>query len=480
MSIGATLSNALSGLRVNARSAEVLSSNVANATTEGYGRRELLQGTRPLGGVTAQGVLRHGDPILLGDRRASDAGLGAADVKAGFYSRLEGIIGTPDEASSLSGRIANLEAALTEAASRPDSQPRLSAAADAAVGLANHLNDVSDGIQGMRLSADGDIARAVDDLNASIRNIADLNKQIISSKTQGRDISGLLDLRHQEIDKVSRIVPIREVARENGTVSLFTPTGATLLDPQPATFGFTKVNTVTAEMTIESGALSGLTLNGRAIRTEGEGSPIAGGALAAHFELRDRLAPAAQANADAVARDLIERFADPSVDPTLAPGDAGLLTDGGFAFDPLNEPGIAGRIRVNAQVLPEEGGALWRIRDGVMAPAEGDVGNARLLQSLSDALTARRTPASGEFTVARTASGRSADFLSGIGAGRRSAEAQQTFAASRNASFRMQEAANGVDTDAEMQKLLLIEQAYAANARVISAVDEMMQTLLRM
>ena len=36
----------------------------------------------------------------------------------------------------------------------------------------------------------------------------------------------------------------------------------------------------------------------------------------------------------------------------------------------------------------------------------------------------------------------------------------------------------GVDTDAELQELLRIEQHYAANARVITTVDELMQTLL--
>ena len=39
-------------------------------------------------------------------------------------------------------------------------------------------------------------------------------------------------------------------------------------------------------------------------------------------------------------------------------------------------------------------------------------------------------------------------------------------------------ARNGVDTDDEMQKLLLIEQAYAANARVMQTLDELMQHLL--
>jgi len=40
------------------------------------------------------------------------------------------------------------------------------------------------------------------------------------------------------------------------------------------------------------------------------------------------------------------------------------------------------------------------------------------------------------------------------------------------------EAAGGVDSDYEMQMLLRVEQAYAANARVIQAVETMMQRLM--
>ena len=53
-----------------------------------------------------------------------------------------------------------------------------------------------------------------------------------------------------------------------------------------------------------------------------------------------------------------------------------------------------------------------------------------------------------------------------------------TYAAARLDTFTVMEAENGVDTDAEMQSLLQIEQAYAANAKVISAVQDMIQAVL--
>jgi flagellar hook-associated protein 1 FlgK len=37
-----------------------------------------------------------------------------------------------------------------------------------------------------------------------------------------------------------------------------------------------------------------------------------------------------------------------------------------------------------------------------------------------------------------------------------------------------------VDTDAELRSILAIEKAYAANARVLQAVDEMLKRILEM
>jgi flagellar hook-associated protein 1 len=80
MSITGALSNALSGLTMAGRASELVSTNVANAMTPGYARRELNIGARVLGthgqGVTVNGVDRVVDRALLSDRRMADAGAG--------------------------------------------------------------------------------------------------------------------------------------------------------------------------------------------------------------------------------------------------------------------------------------------------------------------------------------------------------------------------------------------------------------------
>jgi flagellar hook-associated protein 1 FlgK len=58
-------------------------------------------------------------------------------------------------------------------------------------------------------------------------------------------------------------------------------------------------------------------------------------------------------------------------------------------------------------------------------------------------------------------------------------EQQLSFASAQFYDLTELELANGVDTDVELQNLMIIEQAYAANARVIETVDQMFDALIR-
>ncbi|HHS93763.1 MAG TPA: flagellar hook-associated protein FlgK [Rhodobacterales bacterium] len=487
MTIAGSLANALSGLTVQARSAELVSSNVANANTPGYGRRELdlmpkYMGDGASAGVNASGVRREVDMTIVQDRRLADAAVGNQTALAGFQSDLEAILGTPDDPGSLSGRLFQFESSLIEATSRPDSEARLSSVRDAAVNLADHLNTASGKVQDLRMNADAEIETQVRTLNEGLTRVQNLNYDIKESLARGQDPSPLMDLRQQAVDEISGIVPMRQVDRGHGMVALFTTGGAIVLDGRAAKMGFSKVGVIVPEMTLASGALSGLTINDNPVRTEGERSPIQGGSLAALFEVRDELATSAQSRLDAVARDLVERFQDPGLDSTRPPPDTpGLFTDTGAFFEAADEIALATRIKVNALIDPKQGGALWHLRDGLGAATPGDVGNSQLLQDMIDALSTERVPASGDFMgVARSASGLAADFLSIVSADRNAAENRQSYAVAKQDSLTVMELENGVDTDHELQKLMLIEQAYSANAKVMTTVGDMLDTLMRL
>ena len=83
----------------------------------------------------------------------------------------------------------------------------------------------------------------------------------------------------------------------------------------------------------------------------------------------------------------------------------------------------------------------------------------------------------GEIDAARAA----ADVTSAIGAGRISSENRLAAVTARTQALVDAEiGATGVDTDFELQQLILIEQAFAANARVIQIADRLIQQLVEL
>lgn len=480
MSISHALSNALTGLTAASRRAEVVSSNLANVMTDGYGRRTLELSAHQLGGVGAgvriDGVQRIVDRGILADRRLADAGLAGHRDMTRMLGRLEAIVGTEGSGATLSDKIARLEEALVSASSDPASDIRLDSVRRRMGEVATALNDSADGVQTLRQEADASIATQVETLNTSLAQVEQLNSDISRLLISGDDPSGLMDQRQRVIDQIAGIVPTREVARPNGQVALYTPAGGTLIDGPAPTFEFQQVNTITADMTMASGGLFGLGVRGAPVDPANGIGPFDGGSLGAAFAMRDKTLVEVQSNLDAVARDLVERFQDAGADPTLLAGDAGLFTDGGGAFDPLDTDGLSARIAVNAAIDPSSGGALFRIRDGLGAATPGLAGDSTQINRLIDALSDMRPTHLGG--AADGAAGHAARLVANLGNTRVAADDQLSFAQARQDTIRQAELAGGVDSDAELQNLMLIEQAFAANARLIQTVDTLMQQML--
>lgn len=478
MSLSSALSNALSGLTASARGANVVSSNLANTLTDGYAVRELSLSARTTGaagGVRVNGLNRIVDQALIGDRRFADAEQGEASTQSRFLQRLSSLTGDPSEPRSLTGLLSDFETSLISAASLPESETRLASVLQSASALAEGLKTISAGVQDLRAEADREIGQQVTQLNAALLNVESLNNDIVSARSQGREVVGLLDQRQALIDEISKIVPVQEIQREMDAIALMTPGGAILLDGTAAEVTFEPHNTVVAHMTVEAGLLSGLEVNGFEVSAVGGGS-MSGGTLGGLFSVRDETLTGVQAELDTVALELIERF-ETGVDPSLAGGAPGLFTDDGSIAD--NTMGIAGRIAINALVDPQQGGALWRLRDGLGANDVGSAGNADLLHAMLDALSDTRAPTSLALgSATRDLAGLTSDFMSSMGQRENQVNKTLSFASARQSELTEMELSLGVDTDAELQKLMLIERTYAANAKIVQAVDEMLQQLM--
>ncbi len=283
MSISAALSNALSGLTAAARSAEIVSTNIANATTEGYATRSLAASPRSEGGVAILAVTRSVDQALLADRRLADAEKSMTGDILAALTQTQDVVGTPLDPGSLSSQITAFESALIDAASQPYSSVRLTRAVESADSLSAKIRSLSDGVQAARTEADRQIADQVMMLNDDLEQVRQMNVRIVTAKSQVIDTSALLDQRQSLIDRIATITPVKEVSRDFGAVALFSSGGAILLDITAAKVGFSPVNLVTTDMTLGAGTLSGLTINGKAVPTDPQMGHLRGGSLDAAF-----------------------------------------------------------------------------------------------------------------------------------------------------------------------------------------------------
>ncbi|OSQ50588.1 flagellar hook-associated protein FlgK [Marivita geojedonensis] len=481
MSLSGALSNAMSGLTSNARGTTVVSANIANALNESYGRRELQLTTDPnhsSGGVRVAQISRYSDPVLAFQKRMALADHSASGAFAAFKAELERIIGSADTLGSIADKLTRFETALLSAASDPSSTTRLQNLSDAADGLASALRSASGGIDQLRTRADQQIASSVLEINSGLERLEKLNTQIMTARHLGQDTHSLMDNRDMILDRLSEFVPLHVVERDSGTIAVFTAQGRTLLDENAVSLSFETPSTVLPHMTVGNGLLSRLQINGAGIDIPGSGM-MNGGSLEAQFVLRDITGSDAQAQLDAIARDVIERFGFGGPDSTLAPSDLGVFTDNGGVFTVANETGLSGRIELNVD-LASESNDLWKWRDGLGATFEGDAGNSVLLLALHQQISAAIPPGSASLgTMARSLVAHVQDLSAHQAAQR--VQSQEAFSLSSDQLDALREsiASDGVNTDQELQKLIELEKAYAANARVVQVVDDMLSELLR-
>ena len=479
MSLSGALSNAVSGLNANARGTAVISANVANALNADYGKRTLNLSTDPnqsSGGVRVVSVTRFSDPILAHQKHAATSESASARVRADAAKSIEQLWGSVDTIDSVATKLTKFETSLSSAAADPSSETRLKIVAQSAEDLARSIRDAAKGIQTLRTQADASIATSVAEMNTSLQRLEELNKKVVLAKHLGQDTLTLLDQRNVELERLSNQVPIRVVDRDNGAIAVFTGRGSTLLDVNAVELSFQPQSPVLSHMTEANGLLSSLRINGDVVDGSSSGL-LSGGELSAQFDFRNRTAPEAQQKLDAIARDMIERFSAGGPDTSLSATDAGAFTDNGTAFDPVDQIGIAERLQVNS-ALQSLSVDLRKWRDGIMSTTPGEAGDSSLLLALKSQLNVDIVPATSSLgTAARSLTYHVQNLTTTVAAERVRSDDQLTFAIQQLATVQENVASNGVNTDQEMQQLIELEKSYAANARVIRVVDEMLSEL---
>ncbi|MEE4211518.1 MAG: flagellar hook-associated protein FlgK [Parvularcula sp.] len=498
MSLTTALNNAKSGLAATQRQVAGSSNNIANARTPGYVAVEARITSRVIDGYgtgVATTIERSQvDEILLRDVRLEAARLGFLDVRSAMTERVANVSGDPADQRSLAYAFTRFETQLQElfdAPERGDLQRQVYYAAEE---ITTRLNDLQTAVQGARIEADRKIEESVGIVNDALLRIEDLNNRVAEGTFGDTDIASVLDERDRLIDVVAEQIGIRTFERPGGEVVITTTEGVTLLDGDARTLDFSRTNGITPEAVIgataPTPALSGLTVDGFEIApSANQTQSIRSGIIAGLFVARDQDLVDYQAQIDALAKETIVAFqqADATL-PAAPPFNASIFSiDAGAppaGVDPAATAadviGLAGTIRVNPLFDPNTGDPA-RFRDGVNPPVPGNpAGFNGQITAWLDALSNDRNfaPAAG-LTNAITLQG----FATELSTGHQNDRANLENSADRvRTVFETLELRryneNGVNVDEESERLLELEQAYAANAQVINVIARMFDELL--
>ena len=305
------LRTARSGLLVNQQTLDVVANNIANVNSEGYSRKIVNTETRVLNGVASgvqiSEITRRVDEGLLKNIRIELAELNKFTVQDDFFARTQDLFGKPGENSSLSHLFENFTSALELLAVSPDKSLGQAEVVRRAQDVTFALQNMSETIQELRQQADVAIADTVTEMNKIVASIDQLNEDIITNGSVGRDVTDLKDQRDQRIDRLSELVDIRFFFRSDGDVVVFTSGGRTLVDTIPPKITHSAASSVSASTTKNEGDFTGIFV-GTIVARNDITSELRGGQLKGLVDLRDDILANMQSQLDEFAAEMRDVF----------------------------------------------------------------------------------------------------------------------------------------------------------------------------
>ncbi len=243
MGVGSALNIALTGLRANQQQLDLTSANVANAGTAGYSRRTLPTSTLVAGdtvfGVSAGKVQRTVDLAVQRQWRDAVGNSAYAQTRADMLDRLDGLMGSPGDATALDSIFNNFKSALEKLSTSPEDGAQRIQTVAAADSLASRIRSLSKDVQNLRQDAESSIGSAVTEANGYLKQIADIDKQVIAVGSGDNSTAGLEDQRDQAIDALSKLMDIRVEDVPYGGVNIYMTDGTLLYGGgEPAQFSF--------------------------------------------------------------------------------------------------------------------------------------------------------------------------------------------------------------------------------------------------
>lgn len=439
-----SLHTAMSGLVAARRRIETHGHNIANASTEGYtAQREVQQAAgagfvprmfaqAPVepGGVISLGVERQTDALLRNRLNVSAELAGGTKADARYLSRVENAFAEPS-ASSLSSQLNQYWAAWGALSVSPDSQATRQQVLSQGDQVAYTFRRIDTELAATLDFAGQELAAAASEINDLATQVADLNQSIVASGTYTNVQADLLDQRDRILERLASLAGAQSVTRSDGQAAVYLG-GRLLVD---------NANTMQVKATSTS------------LQWSSDSQTVAaGGYVGSVHTLISTTIPQFRTKLDAIANKLIN-----DVNTLHAAGEGQDGVSGRNFFSGSS----AATISVSADVAGDTSKLAARSAGG--GPLDGT--NAHALGDLADA--------------AGGADDAYMSYLSDLGVTVRTAtsrnDAQELVLDSARRDLN---SVGQVNLDDELAELTAAQRAYQAAARVVTTVDEMLETLI--
>lgn len=458
MSTFSGLNSAYSGLVAARRGLDVVGQNVANVNTPGYTRQRVTTSAAPAlaqvgrfssgvsvgQGVGVDGIARLGSLQLDTRVRSTAAVAGFTAVRANAFAALEQGLKEPGK-NGLSASLQEFSAAWQGVVSKPGDNTSAAVVIDQAQELAVKLRTGYDDVAAQWNSLHADLQDMTSELNAAAGQVADLNAQIRSTLAAGGNANELLDQRSAAITTLSALSGATVRESRDGMVDVLVD-GNALVSGDSA-----RRLEVSGDRTMGAGTGPVVTWSHRGDGLDARaavGGEMGGAvSMLASARAGGGLAAAAESY-NAVARGLADSVNAVHRTGHTTEGTTGLAF---FSYDPADPAR-------SLAVVPKDASGI----------AAGAAGKGPLDTSVADAIS-----------KLDSADKLWASFVTSTGAATRTELQQANLASVAAVGAQDAQLANAsVDLDEENVNLLAYQHAYQGAARVMTAIDEMLDTLI--
>jgi flagellar hook-associated protein 1 FlgK len=437
---------------------DLTGANIANANTDSYSRQRVVLsavGSADVGGVSVQigvnvaSIERVYDEYL--DNQVVDQSqvIGYGEAKSDVLNRVEDIF--TETKDGLSDKLDKFWNAWSGLASNPNGQVERENLLAVAEDLATTFRQRESDLTKVAQDAGDNITNLVSQLNDYLSQVADLNYQIIGVADDKGETNILKDNRTSILKKISNIIDMQYVEDDNGAVNIFLANGKPLLSGDNVLTLASKTNASNIVDDIVYEANPDVNLLDTISKAKK-------GKLAALLEINNVVIPGYIDKLDAIANSIVTE-----VNAQHRKGyDISGIAGGDFFDSSLTG---AENFRIVAAVASDVN------LIAVSSTVNGDGENARLIASLQD-----KTVMNGGKT---TISDSYASLVGRIGRDVASAQGnlkQQTSIMQQLTNRR--ESISGVSLDEELMDIMKYQMAYNAAGKMVSTVNELLDTLI--